>query len=338
MITRGYYIAQIIDNLALISSQIKLRAGLNLNDLNIYLEDFCKELLNNVYDYNLTNLNIERSNEPGIDLGDTSKKIAYQITSTNKLDKIKKTLEKSKDLSGKFETINILILQPKQKSYSLKNVKYSRLFKFSEKNIIDFNDICRDIVTLDLDKLEKIYNRLKKETAKVLIELEIQDIDGNIPSKLNQYIEIKPTPKFKSADKLLAYIQNQNATDEEFDEISKINIPIQKLITKLTRLPRITRHILGYIFQEAEWKDSGSSGLIMKLSKFERQTTYPNFEHDFEMLEESGLFFYYEVEANKFNLKITLENEYLALHIHEYCKKNNIDTVDMFTNLNFAML
>ncbi|MCU4578040.1 SMEK domain-containing protein [Acinetobacter courvalinii] len=337
MITRGYYIANIIDDLALISSQIKLRAGLNLTDLNIYLEDFCKWLLNEIYDLELENLNKERSNEPGLDLGDIKNKIAYQITSTKTLDKIKKTLAKSKDKGGIYESINILILQPKQDKYSLKNVKYAHQLKFKENNIKDFNDLCRDIIPLDLDKLEKIYKRVKKETAKVLIELEIQDIDGNYPTNLNKFIELKPTPKFQSADKLLAFILDINQNDEDFNEIDKVNKPIQKIIAELERLPRITRHMLGYIFQEAEWNDSGSA-LIMKLSKFQRQTTYPNFEHDFEMLEESGLFFYHEVEANKFNLKITLGNEYLALHIHEYCKENNIDTIDMFTNLNFAML
>jgi len=338
MITRGYYIANIIDDLALISSQIKLRVGLNLTDLNIYLEDFCKWLLNEIYELKLENLNKERSNEPGLDLGDIENQTAYQITSTKTLDKIKNTLEKSKDKGRIYESINILILQPKQDTYSLKNVKYAKQLKFKENNIKDFTDLCRDIIPLDLDKLEKIYKRLKKETAKILIELEIQDIDGNYPTNLNKFIELKPTPKFKSADQLLAYILDINQHEEDFNKIDKVNEPIQKIIAELERLPRITRHILGYIFQESEWKDSGNSALIMKLSKFQRQTTYPNFEHDFEMLEESGLFFYSEVETNKFDLKITLGNIYLASYIHQYCKKNNIDTVDMFTNLDFAKL
>lgn len=338
MITRGYYIASIIDNLALISSQIKLRSGLNLTDLNIYLEDFCKSVLNEVYGLNLKNLNAERSNEPGLDLGDIDNKIAYQITSTKKLEKIKKTLLKSKDKASTYTTINILILQPKQESYSLKNIPYVKLFKFSEKNILDFNDLCRDIILLDLDKLEKIYNLLRKETAKVLIELEIQDMDGNYPTNLNKYIEAKPTPKFKTANKLLEYIKIENPNDEMFNDIEKINKPIREILLKLKRLPRITRHILGYIYQSSEWKDSGNSSLVMNYAKFKRETSYPEYEQDFEMLEYEELFQLVEIDYNKFELRVTLGHQYLALYIHEYCQKYSIDILDMFTNLNFSKL
>ncbi|WP_180103997.1 SMEK domain-containing protein [Acinetobacter sp. YH12134] len=338
MITRGYYIAQIIDNLALISSQIKLRVGLNQNDLNLYLEDFCKELLNQIYDYNLVNLNSERSNEPGIDLGDKSRKIAYQITSTNKLDKIKKTLVKCSGREQEFNTINILILQPKQKSYSLKNLKNKRIFNFSEKNILDFTDLCREIITLELDKLEKIYKKISKETAKVLIELEIQDINGNFPTDLNKYIEVKPTPKFKSADKLVNYIIDQNASDQEFNKVEEVNIIIEDIIIELQRLPKITRHILGYIFQESHWSDSGNGALIMKFSQFKRQTNYPNVRDDFEMLEESGLFHTVEIEDNRINLKVTLGNSNLALYIKDYLEKNDIDIINVFTNIDFSKL
>ena len=42
------------------------RSGLQLFDLNRYLEDFFKDILNIVYDYKLINLNEERSNNPGL--------------------------------------------------------------------------------------------------------------------------------------------------------------------------------------------------------------------------------------------------------------------------------
>lgn len=43
MMTRGYFIGQVIDELTAVSQQVKSRAGLQLFDLNRYLEDFFKD-------------------------------------------------------------------------------------------------------------------------------------------------------------------------------------------------------------------------------------------------------------------------------------------------------
>ena len=94
MITRGTIVGKIIDDLARLLSQIELRNKVGLLDLTKVSEDFFKELLNVVYDLKLTNLNGDRINEPGIDLGDLNKGTAYQITSTKTSGKITNTLEK----------------------------------------------------------------------------------------------------------------------------------------------------------------------------------------------------------------------------------------------------
>ena len=92
---------QEISNLFLqFSTEVKDKGKLKLNDINIVAEDVLVPILSIVYASNLKNLNDEKSNYPGIDLasdehityGNTDKKIAFQITSTNSIDKIKKTL------------------------------------------------------------------------------------------------------------------------------------------------------------------------------------------------------------------------------------------------------
>ena len=190
VITRGYYIGSIIDNLSQISMQIQTRAGLNLTDLNIYLENFCKELLNHIYSINLINLNEDRSNEAGVDLGDAASKIAYQITSTKTLDKIKHTVDQSLTHKDTYSDFFVLILQPKQRSYSIKEYANAVTLNFTEKNILDFNDLSRDIVNLDLSKLEKFFNLVTKETSKILIDLEIPNIDGTYNTNLDQYANL----------------------------------------------------------------------------------------------------------------------------------------------------
>jgi hypothetical protein len=70
--------------------------------------------MNTLDGYDLTNLNNERSNEPGIDLGDTRNKIAYQFTSSKNSQKIKKTLEAITDEQKKtYDTFKILIVGEK---------------------------------------------------------------------------------------------------------------------------------------------------------------------------------------------------------------------------------
>ena len=47
--------------------------------MTIHVEDFAKEVLNRVLGLHLTNLNAERSNNPGLDLGDPAGKWAFQV-------------------------------------------------------------------------------------------------------------------------------------------------------------------------------------------------------------------------------------------------------------------
>lgn len=94
MISRGFIIGQLIDDLALLQQKITFRNKIGYLDLTKVCEDFFKEILNVILDFNLSNLNANRSNEPGLDLGDLHNKIAVQITSQRKTEKINDTLRK----------------------------------------------------------------------------------------------------------------------------------------------------------------------------------------------------------------------------------------------------
>lgn len=120
MSSRGHFIGQIIDDLDSIASQVRQRCKLGHIDLNRVLEDFFKELLNLVYSINLRNLNNDRSNAPGIDLGDKAARIAYQITSQAKSQKINDTLRKIvPDDATAFECIRVLVIGEGQEAIRL---------------------------------------------------------------------------------------------------------------------------------------------------------------------------------------------------------------------------
>lgn len=120
MITRGHLIGQIVDDLGSISAQAKQRAQLKLYDVHTYVEDFVKEVLNIVYDLDLRNLNSEKANNPGIDLGDEASGKAFQVTADKSRAKIEDTLGKiSEEHRQKYPKVQMIIIGEKQGSYSL---------------------------------------------------------------------------------------------------------------------------------------------------------------------------------------------------------------------------
>lgn len=94
MIERGHFIGEIVDAWSDISGQVQMRGKLGLTDLSIFLEDFFKTTLSHILGLSLENLNGERSNFPGLDLGAKSNGWAFQVTSSKTSSKINKTLEK----------------------------------------------------------------------------------------------------------------------------------------------------------------------------------------------------------------------------------------------------
>ncbi len=206
MNTRGVIIGKIIDDLAILMASVKLRNKANLYDLTKVSEDFFKELLNLIYDFNLVNLNQSRSNEPGLDLGDKYKGIAYQVTSSRSSTKVNQTLHKITDShKTQYSEFRVLIIGKKQDSYSIKE-EYLVDIDFNwKKDIVDVNDIIRDLVVLDIDRLELIFTLFKHSFQQLVIELEPMDHEGNFKSSLYNYIESIPNSPPKNVNRIDKY-------------------------------------------------------------------------------------------------------------------------------------
>lgn len=121
MIQSGQYLNYIIEHLNIIRYELISKNKLNLTSDNIVLENFLRDLLNLVYNYNLENLNQLKKNFPGVDLGDESKKLGIQITSTPTSKKINSTLSIFIDNEGylHFNSLKVFVLTQKQNSYSI---------------------------------------------------------------------------------------------------------------------------------------------------------------------------------------------------------------------------
>lgn len=123
---------------------------LNFTSDNIILENFLRDLLNLVYNCNLENLNQLKNNFPGVDLGDESKKLAIQITSTPTSKKINSTLRIFIDNEEylNFNILKVFVLTQKQNSYSISYDNSQFIFD-KNRDIIDFDDLYRDILYID---------------------------------------------------------------------------------------------------------------------------------------------------------------------------------------------
>lgn len=250
MITRGLIIGKIVDDIAGLNYQIQTRNKLKLYDLTLVCEDFFREVLNLLYNYDLANLNNERSNEPGIDLGDKRTKVAYQVTSEKYSKKIKKTLEAiTDDQKQTYDKINVLIVGEKATSYTIEQDLLNQFSFDTNSNIVDLNDLLKDIMVADIGVLDSLYTLFQREFRQVKIELEPVDSEGNFESSLYNQLEQVPIKRPQNANKIA-----ERFGDDGFDDSTISLDSINELYAKLSKVPRVTRELIPIIAERGTKK------------------------------------------------------------------------------------
>lgn len=286
MLTRGHLIGQIVDDLASVSAQAKQRGRLHLFDIHTYVEDFVKEVLNRALDLNLSNLNAEHSNNPGLDLGDPAKGWAFQVTANKSITKIKETLEKIDTAQrANYPNIRVLVIGEKQGSYSLTGEPYVS-FNFTEDMIWDFNDVCIRVMSLNIETLMGLAEYVSRESRRVRIELEIPDEHGNFSTSIDHLVETLAQPRLSDAAKMAAYFDalGQPADRHEMEKA------IKELSGKLARLPRLTREVFKFLVERRdEWTVGKFEEFRISDPKLRRIYRGEDLDGDLSLLTESGL-------------------------------------------------
>ncbi|WP_336057934.1 SMEK domain-containing protein [Nitratireductor sp. CH_MIT9313-5] len=142
--------------------QVELATAQGRTDINSALEDAFIPILKATYNLpNLVNLNRKRKNYPGIDLGDDHDRVAFQITSTTTLDKVKSTVQQFMDRAyyNSFDELFVLMLTPKQSSYkqaAIDGLLTDQLSFNCKKHIIDLGDLLREVSALRVTAQERI--------------------------------------------------------------------------------------------------------------------------------------------------------------------------------------
>ncbi|WP_171255302.1 SMEK domain-containing protein [Acinetobacter sp. SFA] len=155
------------DVVSRIITQVELSTKQNRYDINLALEDAFIPILKSIFNLsNLVNLNRKQKNYPGIDLGDEFDRVAFQITSSTNLEKVKKTITQFKDKKfyNSFDELFILMLTKKQSSYSQSAIDQitEDLFSFkTAEHIIDLGDLLERITGLRIPTQERILNEFK---------------------------------------------------------------------------------------------------------------------------------------------------------------------------------
>lgn len=333
MITRGYIIGKIVDDLAGLKYQVETRNKLQIFDLTRFSEDFFKELLNILFDLNLDNLNNERTNSPGIDLGDKNEGgVAYQITSTKTSQKIDATLlALTNEQAQAYKSIKVLIIGEKQNSYSI-NSKRAKKLNFSVKeNIVDINDLLRDIMVLDTGKLDSLLNLFNREFRQLKIEFEPVDTLGNYESSIYNMIEEIPNKKPFNANKLSAKF------DEDFNLKS-----ILKLYKDLSLVPRVTRELLALIAERGKRRlYTGSShewGILPKNLENWLRMTELELYRELIILQDADLIYFSDEYLNDRPLIYVALNGETINGVINWAKKSDVSLKRLFNTMDFTIL
>lgn len=188
MIISGKYINYIIETINIIRQEIISKTPLGLTDENIFLENYICEIINKVYDYKLINLNEEKYNFPGIDLGNKDNNIGLQITSTKTSAKINDTIKKVTDDTHKvfktYSKLKFFILTSKQETYTIDVFDESKISFNLKEDILDFDDIYKKSMYLTIDRQKELVDYIHLQTPIVSEKIGIDFYNPNIIKRL----------------------------------------------------------------------------------------------------------------------------------------------------------
>lgn len=297
MITRGYYLGEIIDDFSVLSSQVKMRNKLGFTDLSVFAENFMRDVLGVLLNIKLENLNSERSNEPGLDLGSIKNEIAFQITSSATSEKINSTLQKiTEDQKNTYKKIIVFGMGGKQGKYTL-DVTLTCLYDFKDENIWDFNTIARKSVDLEIDKLQELYEMIQKNSARLKVELEIPDENGKYPTSNYEQWEFKPKPTLGSGEKYKDFYNEYYNEYLDSEKIKDLKSSLEVLGRKLSELPRVSREFLAMLYERREEREScrfsaGNGWQHLIFGKVKREYNGSDLDGEIDILIDAGFIFF----------------------------------------------
>ncbi|MDN3582107.1 SMEK domain-containing protein [Mucilaginibacter flavus] len=332
MLTRGHIIGKIVDDIAGLKYQVQTRNKVNIYELNTYVESFFRETLNTVYGLSLVNLNADRSNNPGLDLGDAAAQIAFQITSTTTTAKVNETLDVlSAAQLTTYPKIKVFMVGTKQGSYTINPNLVTKTGFNENQDIIDLDDLLKDIMVLPIEALDVLFKQFQREFRKLKMEFETVDTEGNYESSLYNRIEKQPNLPPKNAKKLKDFIG---------DEI-KIK-HILKNYRLLAELPRFSRELIAIIGDFGKFEKYGylreDWGILPQILERKLMMSRKELEDELLILIDAGLIYFGEKDIEeKPHPVVALKGEILN-GIVSWANEEKHPLKTLLNTLNFTVL
>jgi len=160
----GDSLRTITEGLGWLQQTCKLQGMVKLLHNHVLAQRFFCRFLNSAYRLQLRQTDHIQSNYPAIDLGDTTNKVAYQITADKGSDKVQHTLDKFVEhgLEKSYNTLRILIIGERQKAYA--TLVVPPLLQFDRtRDIIGIPELIKYIEKLDTNQLDELSKVVTEE-------------------------------------------------------------------------------------------------------------------------------------------------------------------------------
>ena len=175
---RSNYYGYIAEKLSTLATRINLGGKLNILDLHVHSENFYLNFFNELYGWNLENLNNKLQNVEAIDLIDRSKKIIVQVSATSTKQKIESALKK--DIIKKHKDYTFKFISISKDASDLRGKEYTNPHKvvfIPVTDIYDIASILTHILPLEIGKQKRIYHLIRDELGG---DVDIVKLESNL--------------------------------------------------------------------------------------------------------------------------------------------------------------
>lgn len=250
-----------------------------LNDVASSLEVLVTEILLITEGLKLTNLNLLHSNFPAIDLADSMRGIAIQVTSNVTSDKWKKTVDKFLEhrLDASYNELRIIgfceavkprnmppylrVQGPTALLSGLKNLKIGQLKKL-ESLLRESYDFSRLSPLRDEDCFRVVLNVLDRDAIR-----HYTCVEGSYPDLVSALKEIKQIITAGSIPAKEIYAKPLSQYSTEYEEILRsVDLNLAQMLAEVARAKRDDYYYLT--FEQKKKVDASRSSIICEVNDF----------------------------------------------------------------------
>lgn len=179
---RPLHFNYIVSRLSSLATEIELRGKLNLLDLHLHSENFYLHFFNELFGWQLQNMNAIKPNAEAIDLLDHNNKIVVQVSATATKQKVESAF--AKDLSA-YAGYAFKFISISKDAAALRGNTFANPHNLTfdpQTDIHDVTSILRHIMELSVDDQRRIATFIKKELGQ---ELDPVRLESNLATIIN---------------------------------------------------------------------------------------------------------------------------------------------------------